>query len=432
MFSDELLATAVAVLELCRAKGLRLATAESCTGGLIAGCLTEIPGASRVVDRSFVTYSDQAKKDMLGLSDELLRVEGAVSAEAARTMAMGALARSDADIAVSCTGIAGPAGATESKRVGLIHIAAARKGGPILHQRHDFGDIGRAEVRRKSVAAALKLVILLLTEHADPPSERQPNPAPPRPPSLQIDGGAPARPDATGTQEVSIRGKDVLLVVLAMMGLFAFFTVIGVIFLSVARDAKPGGGEPALAATFLVYTLILAAMSGSVYLVMVRLRGLSWSDIGFVPVPELWTLLAIMTGLALVPAVTLAQWVLGASLDDSYIRLIAPHGFSWAALIGTLTFLGVLTPIAEEVLFRSLIYRWMRGRWGVAVAVAASSVLFGVMHFDYALVYVPITAGIGVVLALAFERTASLWPPIAIHVTFNSAGILLVYGSLPQ
>src|SRR6185437_9509791 len=134
-------------LALCLARGLKIATAESCTGGLVAGALTEIPGSSAVVERGFVTYSNEAKHEMLGVPNVTLRKFGAVSRQTAQAMARGALKNSDADIAVSITGIAGPGGATPGKPVGLVHFAAAARGGRILHRECRFGAIGRTTVR---------------------------------------------------------------------------------------------------------------------------------------------------------------------------------------------------------------------------------------------------------------------------------------------
>ena len=146
------------LLALCRAQGLRVATAESCTGGLIAACLTEIAGSSDVVDRGFVTYSNEAKHDLLGVSEELLMRVGAVSEEVARAMAEGALERSSADLAVAVTGIAGPGGATETKPVGLVHHACAGPGGAVSHRRVVYlGD--RGGVRLATVETALDMLI---------------------------------------------------------------------------------------------------------------------------------------------------------------------------------------------------------------------------------------------------------------------------------
>jgi len=157
MFPEDLTTQATALLALCRRHGLKVATAESCTGGLVASCLTAIAGSSDVVDRGFVTYTNEAKTDMLGVPVALLAAHGAVSEPVARTMSAGTLARSLADLAVAVTGIAGPGGATPSKPVGLVHFAAARRGGHVLHERHVLpGD--RTQVRLASVRVALDLL----------------------------------------------------------------------------------------------------------------------------------------------------------------------------------------------------------------------------------------------------------------------------------
>jgi nicotinamide-nucleotide amidase len=158
MFPSPILLAAETLLALCREAGLKIATAESCTGGLVAGCLTEIAGSSDVVDRGFVTYSNQAKRDLLGVPGDLIADCGAVSEPVARAMAEGALAQSDADIAVSITGVAGPGGGTSMKPVGLVHFGTARRGRGIQHAEHRFGDIGRAEVRMRAVAVALEML----------------------------------------------------------------------------------------------------------------------------------------------------------------------------------------------------------------------------------------------------------------------------------
>jgi nicotinamide-nucleotide amidase len=158
MFKDEMLNEARALMLGWAARGLRIATAESCTGGLVAALLTEIPGASAHVERGFVTYSNEAKAEMLGVPADLIAAHGAVSEPVARAMAEGALARSRADIAVSVTGVAGPKGGTPAKPVGLVHLAAARRGRPTLHREMRFGDLGRSEIRLRSVAAALALL----------------------------------------------------------------------------------------------------------------------------------------------------------------------------------------------------------------------------------------------------------------------------------
>ncbi|HXZ17129.1 MAG TPA: CinA family protein [Roseiarcus sp.] len=157
-FPDELLSRAAALLERFRAADLMVATAESCTGGLIAGLLTEIPGSSFVVERGFVVYSNEAKEETLGVPPATLAAYGAVSEATARAMAEGALNASHADVAVSVTGIAGPDGGSAEKPVGLVWFGCARRGGATIAREERFGDIGRSAVRLASVATALELM----------------------------------------------------------------------------------------------------------------------------------------------------------------------------------------------------------------------------------------------------------------------------------
>ena len=158
IFSDEQRALATDVLARCRAAGLMVATAESCTGGLVAACLTEIAGSSDAVDRGFVTYSNEAKMEMLGVAEAMLAAKGAVSAETASEMLAGTLARSRADLAVAITGIAGPGGGSAEKPVGLVFIGCQRRGCAANVERHVFpGD--RAAVREASLRRALGLLL---------------------------------------------------------------------------------------------------------------------------------------------------------------------------------------------------------------------------------------------------------------------------------
>ncbi|MBB4094704.1 CinA family protein [Brucella pecoris] len=150
---------AVAVLGACRKAGVMIATAESCTGGLIAGALTDIAGSSDVVDRGFVTYSNEAKAEMINVPIELINRVGAVSKEVALSMAEGALACSQAGVTVAVTGVAGPGGGSDEKPVGLVHIASAREGHPTLHRECRFDPKTRAEIRHATVLAALDLVL---------------------------------------------------------------------------------------------------------------------------------------------------------------------------------------------------------------------------------------------------------------------------------
>ncbi len=162
MFASSLLRLAEVVIAEARTQKLRIATAESCTGGLIGGLLTEIPGSSDVFERGFVVYSNRAKQDMLGVPGDLIADMGAVSEAVSRAMAEGAVENSNAHLAVAVTGIAGPGGGTKMKPVGLVHIAAARENRSILHEAHRFGDIGRTEVRIKTVEAALQMLQRLM------------------------------------------------------------------------------------------------------------------------------------------------------------------------------------------------------------------------------------------------------------------------------
>ncbi len=155
---DKAAQAARALLDLCRGKNLTLTCAESCTGGLLAATLTEIAGASEVFDRGFITYSNKAKAAMLDVPAGTLATCGAVSRETAQAMAKGALAHAPVDLAAAITGIAGPGGGSPTKPIGLVHVAAASRSGRLVHRECRFGDIGRAEVRRQSVLAALALL----------------------------------------------------------------------------------------------------------------------------------------------------------------------------------------------------------------------------------------------------------------------------------
>jgi nicotinamide-nucleotide amidase len=158
LFSSTQIKAAAALLDELRSRDLKLAAAESCTGGLVTALLTEIAGSSDVVERGFVTYSNAAKHELLGVPEAMVAKHGAVSEPVARAMAEGALAHSAADVTIAVTGVAGPAGGSAEKPVGLVHLAAARRGGAVLHQECRFGDIGRAEIRLATVDTALQLI----------------------------------------------------------------------------------------------------------------------------------------------------------------------------------------------------------------------------------------------------------------------------------
>jgi nicotinamide-nucleotide amidase len=158
MFPAPLISEAGRLVAAFRARGMKVVTAESCTGGLLAAVLTEIAGSSEVLERGFVTYSNAAKEQELGVSGELLARHGAVSAEVAQAMAVGALARAGADVAISITGIAGPGGGSLAKPVGLVYLGSARAGRPASHVECRFGEIGRARIRQRAIEAAFALL----------------------------------------------------------------------------------------------------------------------------------------------------------------------------------------------------------------------------------------------------------------------------------
>ncbi len=162
-FTPATLSLAAEVLDGCRRRTWRLATAESCTGGLVAAALTEIAGSSAVFDRGYVTYSNDAKAALLGVPEHLLASYGAVSPQVAASMAQGALARANADLAVAVTGVAGPGGGSAEKPVGLVYFATAVQGGDIMGHVEQFGDLGRSAVRQAALMTALRLLQARLT-----------------------------------------------------------------------------------------------------------------------------------------------------------------------------------------------------------------------------------------------------------------------------
>ena len=168
MAGFDLEAHARAVLEACDKRGLMLATAESCTGGMVASTLVDIPGSSSVVERGFVTYSNAAKTDLLGVASDLINEHGAVSEPVARAMAEGALSRAPVGLAVAITGIAGPGGGTNEKPEGLVHFACASAGQTTSHARIEFGAIGRTHVRQHSVKQALEMLLEAALSYPSP------------------------------------------------------------------------------------------------------------------------------------------------------------------------------------------------------------------------------------------------------------------------
>jgi nicotinamide-nucleotide amidase len=165
MFDDTILDLAREVVRLCTEGNVMIATAESCTGGLVAAAITDIAGASQVFERGFVTYSDKSKTELLGVMSITLRQYGAVSKDTALEMAHGAMARSEAGISVSITGIAGPSGGTTGKPVGLVHFGGRHYKGAMIHREMNYGDIGRNEIRMAAVRTALEMFVELAKIH---------------------------------------------------------------------------------------------------------------------------------------------------------------------------------------------------------------------------------------------------------------------------
>ncbi|MFN4296890.1 MAG: CinA family protein [Brevundimonas sp.] len=162
MFPADIEPLAKTITDRAADAGIMLATAESCTAGLLVAALTTVSGSAKAVDRGFVTYSNDAKHQMLGVDMKLIDLHGAVSRSVAEAMAKGALKASGAGLAASVTGIAGPTGGTAEKPVGLVHFAVARQDGRLIHREERFGDIGRDSVRLESVRTALRMMAEML------------------------------------------------------------------------------------------------------------------------------------------------------------------------------------------------------------------------------------------------------------------------------
>ena len=158
MFPDRIRNLALLIMDEAMARRVKIVTAESCTGGLIAGLFTEFAGSSKVLERGFVTYSNQSKAEILGVAGDVLADYGAVSEPVARLMAEGAMEQSRANLAIAVTGIAGPGGGTPMKPVGTVHIACARENKAMMHEMLALGDIGRHEIRIATIEAALNMI----------------------------------------------------------------------------------------------------------------------------------------------------------------------------------------------------------------------------------------------------------------------------------
>lgn len=171
MLDDDIVEAANKLLKICMRKNLTIATAESCTGGLVSGTLTEVPGVSGMLDRGFVTYSNQAKQDMLDVPAKTLADFGAVSEQTAAAMAKGALAHSPVDLVIAVTGIAGPTGDESGKPIGLVHFAAASRFGQFVQRERRYGDVGRANIRKHAVLESFIMLHDLAEKEAPQPKK---------------------------------------------------------------------------------------------------------------------------------------------------------------------------------------------------------------------------------------------------------------------
>lgn len=230
----------------------------------------------------------------------------------------------------------------------------------------------------------------------------------------------------------ALRGRDVasiLILVLAAVLLIAL--LVGPL---VEPPAEERGAVRLVEIQLLLLTLQSVVLIGAVYLVAVRQRGLAWAQLGLRPVPARWyrgaIVIAVLTLLLTGVINMIMQWFLGETPINPQFRIIAPAGFSWFALIGMLFVVGLLIPFAEELLFRGVLYGWLRGRLGVPVAAVSSALLFSGLHKIVWLM--PALAVIGVILALVYEKSGSLWPAVVVHALFNAIGVVLVYLALAQ
>jgi membrane protease YdiL (CAAX protease family) len=225
-----------------------------------------------------------------------------------------------------------------------------------------------------------------------------------------------------------INGYDVLLVTAAII----IFVAIGIVVVSVvmAMTAADVGRLRGLSLGYvlLILSVQVTAIVAAVYLVLQLRKDFNWADLGLLPLRRRHLALAALAGLALAPLTAAAERLLDLSINMA--PLVAPQGFSWSGLLGMLLLVGIATPFCEEIYFRGVLYGWMRGRWRPAIAIPASALVFGFSHFYYPLPLMLLVAVLGVVFALAYERSGSLWAPVGIHGAYNSAVVAAIYASL--
>ena len=229
---------------------------------------------------------------------------------------------------------------------------------------------------------------------------------------------------------VRLRGRDVCYVTLVIIGLTSVCIAIIVGFTETTLDNVANSNRHSLAVLF----GSILVLNGSVFLVvkvvLIRVRKISWRSLGFVWPGPGWIVGAIVLGIILVATIEGIEWIFNISAGHFTSLLIAPDGFSWFGLIGGVFLIGLLAPLGEELFFRGLIYRWLRGLWRPTTAVPVSAVLFASAHFYYPIPCMLLVACIGLVLAIAYERSGSMWVPISIHAAQNTTVVVLIYISI--
>jgi nicotinamide-nucleotide amidase len=390
----ELARLARRVIEVYRERRLTIVLAESCTGGLLAGQLTEVPGSSAVVERGFVAYANAAKQEMLGVPIETLAAYGAVSEEAARAMAEGALSRAPTDVAVAVTGIAGPDGGSTGKPVGLVHLATAMRGAETRHRRMLYGGIGRRAIRAATVGTALEMLL----ERAGAVVERR-------------------------YAIFDLSGWNVLGLLLGAAAVLVGASLLGYTVVRLAHLPQRGPAILALvtvlpSAGVVAWLLLWLRWRSPRVLTRLNPASLSLKHLGF----GFAAGLAAALGSLVVVVVT--RPFLGSPKAVEQLSLLAggasPAAFAIILLIGV-----AMAPFWEEALFRGALYGWCRGRLGVfwsALLVAAGHSL---LHFDPAAM--PALIAVFFWFGLLLEWTGNLWVPILAHATNNTVAVLAAW-----
>lgn len=239
-------------------------------------------------------------------------------------------------------------------------------------------------------------------------------------------------PETQTTSPVRLRGRDVIYVTL----ICAIFTAAGIaVLLGLAGDLAVRSPRPRtlnLGVLFGSIIVLNGAIAAAVGLVLIRARHMTWRDIGFARPSVRWVFASVALGITLVATIEGIERIFDLSAGQLTAGLIAPDGFSWFGLLGGVVLIGFLAPAGEELFFRGLIYRWLRDQWGPASAAPVSALLFAGAHFYYPLPHMLLVALLGLVLAIAYERSGSLWIPIGIHAAQNTTVVILIYGALAE